>query len=500
MARRLRIEDERGIALIMALGVLIVFSILVTGLATYTSTNARSVRFSKSQQLARSIAEAGVNDAIGVLNQTTNNALDTALLPARTTSYEGGTATWSGTLNQQTATWTITSTGTVFNPSGASNITKTITVNVAVTPTLSQTLNNQAWNYIYSFKANDGNSSTCEMTIANSVNVATPLYVNGDLCINQTALITQGTHGTSLVVGGRVTLSSANQNFVGATKSGNTVNVNRITAAYIGNGCVLGNNSAHSPCGSADNVYATTIGTTPPSSVSPPNVDWSGWYNAASPGPKFGCVAARSSASSTWPVFESTGNTAVDKSVTTAWNLTPSTSYDCWTDGGELAWNPTTRVLTVNGTVFIDGSAYIQNGSVNSYSGEGTMYLYGTFLLKNSKLCALVTSDGSACDTTNWDPNTKALVIVAHGNADNGVSSGDSVQLISAYFQGGIYATNNIELDTTSNVDGPMVASTVILGQSVNTSFPFINFVPTGTPGNPVVYAQPLAPTNFSGG
>ena len=44
------------------------------------------------------------------------------------------------------------------------------------------------------------------------------------------------------------------------------------------------------------------------------------------------------------------------------------------------------------------------------------------------------------------------------------------------------------------------LCSTVILGQSVSASFPFISIVPAGTPGNPIVYAQPLAPTGFSGG
>jgi Tfp pilus assembly protein PilX len=475
-----RIRDERGIALIVALGVLIVFTILVTGLATYTSTNARSVRFSESQQLARSVAEAGVNDAIGVLNLTSNNALNTTLLPARTTSYEGGTATWSGTLDQSTATWTITSTATVPNPSGAAPISKTITVKVAVTPTLSQTLNNQAWNYIYAFRT----GNTCDMTLSNSVNVGSPLYVQGNLCMQNTATITGG----PLVVRGKLTLSQA-QNSVGS--SGHP-----ITEAHIGNGCQWKNNPTHTPCsGAADNVFATTLDASP-TSISPPTVDWDGWYNAASPGPKYSCVAARSSASNTWPAFDN--NTARDNSVTTAWNLTPSTSYDCWTDGGELAWNASTKALTVSGTVFIDGSAYISNGATNSYSGEGALYLSGTFYMQSSKLCALVS--GTNCDTANWNPNTKALIVVANGNGDNGIPSGDSIQIKGSYFQGGLYGTNAVETDTTANVDGPMVGSNVILGQSVNTTFPFIQFVPTGTPGNPVVYAQPLPPTGFSGG
>jgi Tfp pilus assembly protein PilX len=485
-----RLRNEQGIALVMALGVLIVISIAVISLLTYSGSNVRTERYLGARSSSYSLAEAGINEAMAVLSNTSNNALTPTLLPSTTTTYTSGSATWSGTLNNQTSTWTITSTGRVTNPTGAGDVQKTISVNVVVTPTLGQTLNNQAWNYIYAFKPNDGNSSTCEMTINNSVNMATPLYVDGDLCIQQTAGVSQGAHGTTLVVGGQLSLSNKNQNFVGASGS-------PITAAYIGNGCKLANQSVHSPCNSTDNVWATTIGSTPPAAVSPPNVDWDGWYNAASPGPKFPCVAASSSASSTWPTFDN--DTIRNKSVTTAWNLTPSTSYDCWTAGGELGWNATTKVLTVNGTVFIDGSAYVQNGSVNSYNGEGSLYVTGTFLLKNSKLCALVASGGSACDTANWNPNSKALIIVAGGYADNGLPTGDSVQFVSGYFQGGIYASNTIELDTTSNVDGPMVGNVVILGQSVNTSFPFISFVPTGTPGNPVVYAQPLAPTGYDG-
>jgi Tfp pilus assembly protein PilX len=483
-----RLRDEGGIALVMALGVLIVITTVTLAMLTYSTDNSRSARYQKTRVSAASLADAGVAEAMAVLSNPSNNALSSTLLPSTTSTYNGGSVTWSGVLNATTSSWAITSTGRVQNPSGAADVTKTLHVNVAVMPTLSQTLNNQAWNYIYAFKPNDGNSSTCEMTINNSVSVKTPLYVEGDLCVQQTAGVAQGDHGTTLVVGGRLTLSNKNQNSVGTSST-------PITAAYVGNGCVLGNQSSHTPCGSADNVFASTMGTSPPSPITPPTADWAGWYAAAAPGPQFPCVAANSSG--TTPTFDN--DTSRNNSVGTAWNLTPTASYTCWTAGGQLAWNATTKVLTVNGTVFIDGSAYVQNGAVNTYSGQGTLYLSGTFLLKNSKLCAVLDSGGSACDTTNWNPNTKALILVANGNADNGLPTGDSVQLVSSYFQGGVYGTNTIELDTTSQVDGPMVGKVVILGQSVNTSFPFISFVPTGTPGNAIVYAQPMAPTGYDG-
>src|SRR5262249_23382377 len=126
-------------------------------------------------------------------------------------------------------------------------------------------------------------------------------------------------------------------------------------------------------------------------------------------------------------------------------------------------------------------------------------YLSGTMLIKNSKLCAIVLANGTACDTSNWDPNQKALIVVTNGNGDNGLPVGDSMQLVSGYLQGGIYASNTIEIAPPSNVHGPMAGNVVILGQLVTPSFPFISFVPNGTPGNQIVYAQPTPPTGYDG-
>ncbi len=511
------LAEESGIALVMALGILIVLSISTAAMISYTGDNARSVRYQGARVSAYALAEAGVNEAVSVLNLPTNNALTANLLPTNSAAdptmpavhvsgvsadvcqttptfnspHDGGNAKWTGHLEQASARWIICSKGTVSNPSGAAPVTRALTVVVPISASFKEPVNNQAWNYIYSFKPNDGDPSTCEMTINNGGDIATPMYVTGDLCLQQTTTLSQGSHGTTLVVGGRLTLANHNQNWVGT-------NANKISAAYIAGSCVLQNNSPNSPCTSADNVFATTIGTLPPQAVSPPTVEWNAWYNNAAPGPKFGCVAANSSPSSTWPTFDT--DTVINMTAP-AWNLTPLTAYDCWTPGGELAWNPTTNVLTVNGTFFIDGSAYIDNGNVNSYTGLGTLYLSGVFLLKNSKLCAVKLANGTGCDTTNWDPNTNALIIVANASGDPtiNVASPDSVQIKSAYLQGGLYGTHDINIDTTSSVDGPMIGNVVRLGQSTNSTFPVISFVPAGAPGNPVVYAQPLPPTGYDG-
>ena len=79
------------------------------------------------------------------------------------------------------------------------------------------------------------------------------------------------------------------------------------------------------------------------------------------------------------------------------------------------------------------------------------------------------------------------------------VGPGNSVQLVSAYGQGALYATNAIDIDTTSQFDGPLDGSTVKLGQSTSSSFPGLSFVPAGMPGNPDVYAEPQPPQLYSG-
>src|SRR5207249_4622263 len=54
-------------------------------------------------------------------------------------------------------------------------------------------------------------------------------------------------------------------------------------------------------------------------------------------------------------------------------NLTPSSSYTCKNTNGELSWNASTKVLTVKCTIFIDGSAKIDNGATNTYTGEAAI-------------------------------------------------------------------------------------------------------------------------------
>jgi hypothetical protein len=154
------------------------------------------------------------------------------------------------------------------------------------------------------------------------------------------------------------------------------------------------------------------------------------------------------------------------------------------------------------GTIYIDGSAQIQYGYQNvpiQYNGTGTLYLSGTMLIKNTKFCGGISADGTGCDYANWNPNTEMLVIVATGSGGQ-LPAGDSIQCVSAHYQGGLWAEYNIELDTTCQTEGPMIAGTEIIGQNVLThSFPLIEDIPEGAPGVPIVYAQADPPYNYTG-
>jgi Tfp pilus assembly protein PilX len=193
----------------------------------------------------------------------------------------------------------------------------------------------------------------------------------------------------------------------------------------------------------------------------------------------------------TWTVTRGVnGSTAAAhvNSQTVVWN-TPTS--------GLLAWNATTKTLSLSGTMFIDGSAKISDNALNSYDGQGTLYLSGTFRVTGS-MCASVTA--SSCNFAGWNPNFDMFMVVANGSGGQ-VNPGDSILLDNGdSWQGGLYGTNAVEFGNNVNVDGPIVGSQIILSNNLITnSFPTISVVPVGMPSNNEVYAQPNPPQGFTG-
>jgi hypothetical protein len=188
----------------------------------------------------------------------------------------------------------------------------------------------------------------------------------------------------------------------------------------------------------------------------------------------------------------------MNDSVLATFNLTPATSYTCKTGQGELSWNATTRVLTVAGTVFIDGNVTMttsgnqpmtytgwgSNGNcTNNADCQAVIFASGDISINSEKMCAVLNNAGNDCDWNNWDPNKKILIFASNG--PTGVTVGPS----QTSFQGGLYATNTVASGQGAVTEGPLVSGTktVILGQQFGGTFPPITILPLSIqqpPGN----------------
>jgi Tfp pilus assembly protein PilX len=481
---RHRLADENGIALVLALGVMLVLGISTTGGLVYATQNQGTAARAKADSAALYVAEAGINNAMSVLSNPGNDPTNASLLPARTDVYDDGSVTWSGTYDVATSTWTLTATGELRNPTGiaAAPVRRRITAKATVTSGTSPTgaLQNPSWNYDVASRT----GFACDQTLSASVIDGAPLFTMGNLCLGSLSKVTTG----PLEVRGTLTVPV--DATVGALAT-------PITRADVGGGC-----SGHL-CSSADRVFASTVTQTAPT-MTPPTADWDYWYANAAPGPKHACDVS----TGTPPVFDN--NTLRDKSVATIYSLTPATSYTCrvgpvGNPTGELSWDATTKVLTVLGTIFIDGQAKIDNGQIDTYQGQGVLYVSGSFAVANgSKMCAVVS--GTDCDFTPgaWDPTQKLLAVASNGNGGIGVLTGNSVQLgCLDRLQGAIFATNAVQITggaSSAKHQGPIVASTIILAASAELKpFTTLTTVPRGLPGQSAASSHISPPRDYTG-
>jgi hypothetical protein len=538
------LRDERGQALVVALLVLILLGLLVPLVLSYAATNNRTASYSKSAQVANSLAEAGVNDAANVLAAaavptSTNNKLlipnlscTSTLLPrtestATTASgIAGGTVKYWGyfdttpnpsnnnTTDCQNWVWTLKAKSTVLNPTGGAPITKTSTAQVQVNAPTSKSILVNVWNTVYSPQG--PTPGQCDTSIGQGINISVPVYVGGNLCMGQNAVISK-----SVYVGGFLTFQNK-QGHIGSSGNGNT-----ITSAHVGSYCQVSSMAQVNPCKSEPvpgnqpntNIWVTGAPNnlsgpvTDPilQGIAPPLICWGpssctgdpvgGWYTVGSPGPLHPCEIT----SGTPPTFDN--DTTMNNSVATTFNLTPSSSYTCRTAQGELSWNAATRQLIVSGTIYIDGSITM-NTSGNqpiTYTGsngnacttvascQSVIYASGDISINSEMLCAVLNSQGNNCDWNNWNPNNKILIFASNG--PTGITVGPS----QTSFQGGLYATNTVATGQSALTEGPLVSGTktVVLGQQFGGTFPNITILPMSVQQPPgAFYLSPAY--NFS--
>lgn len=561
---RARLGEEHGFALVIALAVTVVFSMTVVTVIESATSNSRSADRTKGRISAYSLAEAGINNAASILGKS--NAYDPHLLhpqgsyaqgdcatpPANPTgatllgntcspytwSYDGGTTTMSGWFDSNTAIWTITSTGSVRNAFGGAATMRALTATVHVRPAPSQDNYVTAWNYVF---LRDTTPGVCNLTMQNSATVSISLYIEGNLCFQNTSAVAENDvadgvpQDVNLEVRGRIVWLNGSSKGVGDTSISLPTN-GAVTTAKVGGGCAPALTGASHSCAlPGDYFYVQTGGfsTSAPAITTPvlTNTDFTNYYGTAyvrpgdpcdNPGPN----AGNRLANTTFDNDSTALNGAGTNGSAATFDLTPSSSYTCRaTDAqghviAELDWNNTTKILTVRGTFYFDGSLTISqagvyqgvNSSGNHPSGDYTgndgiggqavLYASGGFTMGNSaQLCGWNTrTDASAksggnCDFSLWTPNTSMLMIVAHKSGAGAVSFSQSAQ-----FQGAIYAVGDVSTANSVEVHGPMLTNSVTIGNSVKLRpIPAITDLPLGAPGNPNTAGIPDAPT-YGGG
>jgi Tfp pilus assembly protein PilX len=428
--------DERGLALPMALGVMMVLSLLAAGIFSYVTMNQGAAKRATADQRAFGLAESGLSYAFSKLENAAD-PYNAASVPSTTVALSGGTVTYVGTLSG--TTWTLTGTGTVPNPSGpnAANVVRTVSAQAQVTTTTGPDL--RPWNYLFI----DQPSGCIEM--GNSVSLDLALYVRGDLCLtNNSQIDSPAVHVLgSLYVENEAQIGSVGDPVEEFAASG--------TCHYMG---------AAVACGPSSHVYASSVVAAPPT-ITKPTADLNHWYSNALLGPLSNCTTGSFPGG-----FDNDSTLNVSRGTV---DLTPASAYNCIKDTNgdgtpeaQIRWEPgSPGTLTIKGTIYFDGDLTWTNLNLIQYDGRATIYASGTIRIANrADLCGVPT-----CDAT-WDPDVDLLVfvagsLVAEGSSTFGGEVGNHVN-----FQGALYVVNDFEMDNNTSIWGPVITRNAEIANS----------------------------------
>ena len=462
------LRDESGVALVMAVGILAVLMITGGSLVYYAGANARSAERSVDDTRALGLAEAGMNYARSIL-WNAGDPTSASAVAAGTLTLEGGTVAYSGSYDSATKTWTLTGTGTHASPiAGGSPITRTVSSQVVITGGGSW---DPAWGYLFA------DTSGCT-TLQNNLTLDAPVYVRGDLCMENSALIT----ADLVEVRGRVQIR--NSASIGTAAA-------PVQDMHVGGGCRYPWSGSYvSPCGTSQQVYRVNFSSTVPN-ITKPSVNMSHWYTNAKPGPSTPTCTTGS-----FPgMFDNNGT--LDRSNSTQY-LFPNVAYDCQVrDGsgnllGRIAYTPgNPAAFVVEGVIFFDGKLDIAGNNTVVYSGRGTIYASDLIRMRNNlDLCPTV-----GCNAAAWDPDTTILGFVAGASADIGLTIENY-----SIFHGSIYVVTDYLQENNVTVCGPIIAQELLLeNHTANCYVPF-GSLPPGAPGETEVTSITLqnVPNSFT--
>lgn len=486
-ALRRTLGDERGMALPLALGVTVILSSLCAGIFSYVTTNQGAAHRATADQRAYGLAEAGLSYAFSTLEKADDadayNAPPANAVPETTVTFSDGRQfVYRGDLAGNT--WTLHGIATVPNPSGPSGAPVVRRVSAQALVTTTTTGDTRPYDYLFI------DQPTGCFTLSNTVTLEIPLYVHGDLCLENNALI----QAPAVHVHGNVRVNSP-QASVGTSST--PIPDFSITDFCYRDGVLTACNAS-----TTSRVWASVYGSSPPLLSKPP-IDIPGAYAKSGPenlGPSSPC------ATGSFPGgFDN--DATLNVSLGTV-DLTPATAYDCYigpvdAPTAQIKWTPgsnpsQTGILKIVGTIFIDGNLTWTNLNKIDYNGRGTIYAAGTLTIHNqARLCGV-----EACDAT-WQPSVDFLTFVVGSLASSGPpveETGEVGQNVK--FQGAILLENDYEQANNTTIWGPVIADNgTITNSGLFKPLPGpLGDLPPGLPVDMVTVSEmQMVPGSYSG-
>ena len=127
---------EQGVALLMVIIVLGAIAIGGVAAVSFSSSSARTADYGASESEARALADAGLSEAMSILNNPGSNLTDPNLLPNTSTTHATGETTWGGAFDSVNSVWALTSTGGSTNPTGGDDARHSASAKVWVADTV----------------------------------------------------------------------------------------------------------------------------------------------------------------------------------------------------------------------------------------------------------------------------------------------------------------------------------------------------------------------------
>lgn len=493
-------HGEEGVALVMALAIMLVASLTTAGLLVAGTANQRESLVSNNAKQAFELAQEAFAYDEGMLYSDGENGI-TPPTTRKTlpTQLNGGTGSyWLTQPPSGSNVWSLTANGTM------GNVTRTITAN-ATPPSTTTVTEDAVWNYLYT-----DSTSSC-LSISGGVTVSIPILTRGNVCV------TSGGHftGSALQVGGTLT-DTGGSNIGTSSAKVSTVQIGGCTAWNSSGSCTTTTSTGCTVQPSS--TYTVAAGTSYCDGTHSP-LYASSVTGSLSVTPEMPCIGQSStldpqctSTTATWSTLntvyntqkaatktgcptnlldnDTTLNNSLSASTVTAAMFPSNSSYDCkivsgGSTIGELKWNAVGQycgngTLTVSGIVYIDGSVNLGCGWKVQYSGQATIYFTGTVEQSGgTQLCGITNC------TASWDPDVNGIIFIAGCWSNSTGSSLVSSKCVyitgGSTAQWGAYATTAYQVDGGSSNMGPVLANSATVGGGASTLIPFHQF-PPGTP------------------